>query len=159
MYGIAVFILAIFALAAIMRLVVPLTSAMGRASAGAMLWVPRRRLLSRRLLRVPLWPRRALRLLPPRLRPRVVAARPLLGQLQVPAARALPVLRARLVPRVAQDRPADRARLVGQGRRAALVQSGSSGSSGSGRSGWDAARDLGNAMPGGSRGVGDMIDE
>lgn len=37
--------------------------------------------------------------------------------------------------------------------------SGSSGSSGSSKSGWDSMRDLANAAPSGSRGVGEMIDE
>ncbi|ONI65424.1 hypothetical protein ALI44B_00255 [Leifsonia sp. ALI-44-B] len=168
MIGVAIFVLAIFALPALMRLVVPVTSAMGRASAGAMAASGARTALVTSV---------------------AVGSAVATGGAAAPAAGAAAKSAGTSSAAAAGSStaaggagsagPAGAAGSAGGsgpagggGSSGSGGPSGSGGSSGSspsgsgsgsssssGRSGWDTARDLGNAIPSGSRGVGEMIDE
>lgn len=155
MYGLAVYILAIFALAAIMRLVLPITAAMGRASAGAMAMGAAKTAFVTAV---------------------AAGSAVATGGAAAPAAAgaagatgggaaagsATSAGGAGATGAAGAVGPAGGSGAAGNAGGSGLAGgsgSSGSGSAGSGRSGWDAARDLGNAMPGGSRAVEDMIDE
>lgn len=160
--GMAIFALAIFALPALMRLVVPLTSAMGRASAGAMMLGAART---------------------------AVVAGVAAGSAVATAGASAPAGAAAAGGgtaaasgsaaasgggAAATSGGAGATGATATGSSGAAGSTGAAGSSGaagpdggagpgggsgSGRSGWDAARDLAHAVPGGGRGVEEIINE
>lgn len=133
MVGLAVFVLAIFALPALMRLVVPLTSAMGRASAGGMAAGAGKS---------------------------AVIAGVAVGSVVMTAGATAPAVAAKTGAAASGSSAFTGATAAaGSSRTTGGAPSAGGSRGGSPRSGWDTARDLGHQMPTGSRGVGELIDE
>lgn len=137
MVGLAVFALAIFALPALMHLVVPITSAMGRASAGGILVGTAKTAAVATV---------------------AIGSAVATAGASAPASAAAAGGSAGAAGATGSAGPAGGSG-PGPGDGGNTGSGSASGSSGSGRSGWDSARDLAGAIPSGSRGVGEMIDD